>query len=86
MPQRAKVRRWLQEQGVETGIHYPTPIHRLVPYRSMSERPLPVVEAAADQVLSLPMFPHMSPDQIAHVCRAVTSADEYFLGREAVGA
>lgn len=86
VPQREVVRRWLQGQGVQTGIHYPTPIHRLAPYEALSEWPLPVVEQAAGEVLSLPMFPHLTPEQVAQVCRAISSADELFLRREAVGA
>jgi dTDP-4-amino-4,6-dideoxygalactose transaminase len=85
VPQRDRVRHWLQKQGIETGIHYPTPIHRLPPYEHLSARPLPVAEQAAEQVLSLPMFPHMTPAQISHVCRAIASLDELLMVPEAIG-
>jgi dTDP-4-amino-4,6-dideoxygalactose transaminase len=84
-PQRDRVRRWLKSRGIETAIHYPTPIHQLAPYARLAVRPLPVAEQAAGQVLSLPMFPHLTQEQISHVCRAVEMADEA-LTREAVGA
>jgi dTDP-4-amino-4,6-dideoxygalactose transaminase len=86
VPQRERVRRWLQGQGIATAVHYPTPIHRLAPYEYLSVRPLPVAERAADEVLSLPMFPHMTPEQVSHVCRALEVANELLLTPEAVGA
>jgi dTDP-4-amino-4,6-dideoxygalactose transaminase len=85
VPQRDRVRQWLQSQGIETGIHYPTPIHRLTPYEHLSAQPLPMAELAAEQVLSLPMFPHMTPAQVSHVCRAIASLDELVLVSEAIG-
>jgi len=85
-PQRDRMRRWLKALGVETGIHYPTPIHHLVPYEHLWERPLPVAEQAADEVLSLPMFPHMTEEQVSQVCEAVAVANELLLTREEVGA
>jgi dTDP-4-amino-4,6-dideoxygalactose transaminase len=44
-----------------------------------------VAEQAAEQVLSLPMFPHMTPAQISHVCRAIASLDELLMVPEAIG-
>jgi dTDP-4-amino-4,6-dideoxygalactose transaminase len=86
VPQRDRVRRWLHQRGIGTGIHYPTPIHRLAPYEHLSVGPLPVAEQAAAEILSLPMFPHMTQEQVAHVCRAIDGADELLLTREAIGA
>ena len=86
VPQRDRVRQWLQERGIETGIHYPTPINRLTPYAHLSPRPMPVAEQAAEQVLSLPMFPHMTPAQVSRVCQAIASLDELVLTPEAISA
>jgi dTDP-4-amino-4,6-dideoxygalactose transaminase len=86
VPQRDLVREWLHGQGIDSGIHYPTPIHQLAPYQSLATRPLPVAEAAAEQVLSLPMFPHMTSAQVSHVCRVLRSADEMLRPREKVRA
>lgn len=86
VPQRDRVRQWLDERGIATGIHYPTPIHLLTPYQQLAREPLPVVEQAASEVLSLPIFPHMSQQQIEHVCGAVEMADELLLTPEAIGA
>jgi len=57
--------------GVQTQIHYPIPCHHQAPYRRFADRPLPVAERSAGEVLSLPMFPHMTGDQVAWVCHAV---------------
>lgn len=86
VPQRDRVRQWLQEQGIETAIHYPTPINLLAPYADFSTQPMPVAERAAKQVLSLPMFPHLTPTQVSQVCQAVVSLDELVLTPEAIGA
>jgi dTDP-4-amino-4,6-dideoxygalactose transaminase len=68
---RARVRRRLAEAGIQTQIHYPTPCHLQPPYRPFATRPLPVVEESAAEVLSLPMFPHMTDGQVARVCEAI---------------
>jgi dTDP-4-amino-4,6-dideoxygalactose transaminase len=66
-PFRDQVRECLASQGIETGIHYPIPCHLQEPYRSFSTTALPVAEHAAQEILSLPMFPHLTDDQIAFV-------------------
>jgi len=70
-PERARLQQRLTEMGIQTGIHYPIPCHRQAPYLRFATGPLPVSEAAADEVLSLPMFPHLRDDQVARVCDAV---------------
>jgi dTDP-4-amino-4,6-dideoxygalactose transaminase len=61
----------LASRGVRTAIHYPIPCHKQVPYLRYAAGPLPVVERAATEILSLPLFPHMSDEQVAVVCKAV---------------
>lgn len=74
VPDRALVQRHLDALGIRTGIHYPVPCHWQPPYRRFATGPLPVAERAAGEVLSLPMFPHMTGDQVARVCDAVGGA------------
>jgi dTDP-4-amino-4,6-dideoxygalactose transaminase len=74
VPDREMVQQRLAAAGVETGIHYPIPCHRQAPYRRYADGPLPVSEDAAADVLSLPMFPHMSDAQVTAVCDAVNDA------------
>jgi len=68
VPQRDTVRALLAERGIQTGIHYPLPCHQQPPLQRFATGPLPVVEAAAPQLVSLPMFPHMTDDQVTRVC------------------
>lgn len=76
VPDRDRVATALRQRGVRTGIHYPTPCHLLEPLRPFADGPLPVAETAARQILSLPMFPHLTVHQAEVVCatlRAVTT-------------
>jgi dTDP-4-amino-4,6-dideoxygalactose transaminase len=74
VPDRERVQQQLAAMGVQTQIHYPIPCHLQAPYRRFAGRPLPVSERCAGEVLSLPMFPHMTDDQVARVCDAVQEA------------
>jgi dTDP-4-amino-4,6-dideoxygalactose transaminase len=68
---RARVRHLLDEQGIATGIHYPVPCHLMEPYRRWSDGALPAAERAADEVLSLPMYPHLSVEDVRRVAETV---------------
>jgi dTDP-4-amino-4,6-dideoxygalactose transaminase len=61
--------------GVQTGIHYPIPVHLQPAYSDLGYRAsdFPHAEAAAKEVLSLPMFPEMTEGQIEEVMSAVNS-------------
>jgi dTDP-4-amino-4,6-dideoxygalactose transaminase len=71
---RDSVRAALARRGIQTGVHYPVPCHRQPPLRQLAERPLPVAERAAGEVLSLPMFPHMTDRQVDYVCESLAEA------------
>lgn len=70
---------FLKEKGINTGLHYPLPLHRQPVYRNLGfkEGSLPEAESACREVLSLPMFPKITPEEI----KAVVSAIAQFLGR-----
>lgn len=70
---RDRVRAQLQQQGVNTMIYYPIPLHLQPVYEGLGYRVgrLPVVEQAAHQVLSLPMFPELTPEQQQRVVYAL---------------
>ena len=77
-PRRNALQERLREAGVDTIIHYPIPPHLTGAYSAEFEgRRLPVAERLADEVLSLPMGPHLPLDDADRVAKAV---------REAVGA
>ena len=63
----------LQEQGIGAGIHYPIPIAQQEAFRGVQTVPAetPVTDVAAGRILSLPMHPHLTEEQIAHVAEAV---------------
>ena len=64
----------LQAQGIQTGIHYPTPVHLLPAFADLGYSPgdFPHAEQAANEVLSLPMFPELTAGQCEEVARAVS--------------
>jgi dTDP-4-amino-4,6-dideoxygalactose transaminase len=72
--ERDRVREELAAAGIATGIHYPTPCHLMPAYREYADRPLPVAEAAAGELLSLPMSPHLSASDVARVCEVLNTA------------
>jgi dTDP-4-amino-4,6-dideoxygalactose transaminase len=71
---RDRVRAGLSRRGIQTGVHYPVPCHLQPPLRQFAEGPLPVAEQAAGELLSLPMFPHMTDAQVDSVCEALSDA------------
>ena len=73
---REALRRELGSQGIGTGIHYPIPLHLQKAYADMGvgRGDLPVSEAAADRILSLPMFPTLAAAQQEKVVDAVVRA------------
>ncbi|MBI4263015.1 MAG: DegT/DnrJ/EryC1/StrS family aminotransferase [Acidobacteria bacterium] len=73
LAQRDVWRARLREAQIETGVHYPIPVHLQPAYRDLgyAEGDFPVSEAAAREVLSLPLFPEMTDGQIEEVARAL---------------
>ena len=65
----------LLAQGIQTGIHYPIPVHRLPAHADLGYREgqFPHSERAAAEVLSLPMFPELTREQTEVIARAVQS-------------
>lgn len=61
----------LQDRGIGVLIHYPIPLHLQEAYKDLGHKKgdFPVAELLADEVLSLPMFPHISKEQVEFVCK-----------------
>jgi len=72
---RDALQKHLMAAGVQTGIHYPVPVHLQPAYASLrhSAGDFPVAERQAARVLSLPMFPELTLEQIERVAGAVRS-------------
>jgi dTDP-4-amino-4,6-dideoxygalactose transaminase len=65
----------LKEAGIGAGIHYPIPIHLQPAYHDLGYGPgsFPVAEAAADRLLSLPVYPEMTDEQVDYVAAVLRS-------------
>ncbi len=72
---RDQLRKHLAEAGVETGIHYPIPLHLQEAYRDLgySKGDFPISEQVAAEVVSLPMFPTLQGEDQRHVVDAIAN-------------
>jgi len=66
---RADLQQHLEAQGIGTAVHYPVPVHLQPAYRGRlgDKGSFPVAERAAEQVLSLPLYPQLEVSQIERV-------------------
>jgi dTDP-4-amino-4,6-dideoxygalactose transaminase len=73
---RDEVLQALARRGISCGIHYPIPLHLQEAYDSMAlgSGSFPVAESCAREILSLPMFPELSGEQIHHVASELKAA------------
>lgn len=74
--ERSDVQKSLLNQGVQTGIHYPVPVHLQPAHADLGYRlhDFPHAERAAKEELSLPMFAELESAQIEQVCQAVAES------------
>jgi dTDP-4-amino-4,6-dideoxygalactose transaminase len=73
--ERDGLQRTLAERGIATGIHFPVPIHLQPACADLGyqQGDLPVTEQIAREVLSLPMYPELTNEQIQHVASSIVS-------------
>ena len=73
---RDAVRDQMASRGIATAIHYPRPIHLQRAYASLGQGPgsCPVAERAATEMISLPMYPDLTEDQVSAVVDALAAA------------
>lgn len=73
VPRRDALARWLKAHGVATAIHYPVPVHiqKACEIFGYSPGSLPVSESISQQILSLPMYPELTLEQIGYVCQTI---------------
>jgi dTDP-4-amino-4,6-dideoxygalactose transaminase len=74
---RNDVQKALHTAGIQTGIHYPVPVHLQKAYADLRYKPgdLPVSEALAKRFLSLPIYAELRPEQIAEVVQVLENAN-----------
>jgi len=70
---REKLAEFLKSRGIDTGIHYPKPIHLQEAYKELGygEGSYPVAEKFAKEILSLPIYPELTEKQICYVANTV---------------
>jgi dTDP-4-amino-4,6-dideoxygalactose transaminase len=70
---RDRVRRALADAGIDTGVHYPIPVHLQPAFAALGHRlgDFPISERLASETLSLPIFPEMTQQQVNQVCDAL---------------
>lgn len=80
---REGLRNYLTEQGIGTGIHYPIPTHRQKAILDLGIIPtsLPHTESISEEILSLPMYPQLTEQQIENVCSAIKNYIFEFVSR-----
>ncbi len=76
VPERERVMRALSAENVSCGVHYPKPVHLQPAFAHLGYQAgdFPHAEKAAAEVLSLPMFPELSEEQIETVCAVLKRA------------
>jgi len=75
LPRRDAVAQDLKARGVPTAVYYATPLHKMPAFeRYAPARPLPATEAVASDILSLPMHPYLTPDQVHYICDCIEAA------------
>lgn len=74
-PERDRFRAYLHKQGIGTDIHYPTPPHRQRAYTSYQNLSLPISEQLHREVVSLPLNPAMSDEEVDYIIETVNRMD-----------
>ncbi len=73
--QRDIIMQALREKGIASAVYYPIPLHLQKPFlRKRAARDLPVSEACAAEVLSLPMFPELEDEEISAISDVINNA------------
>jgi dTDP-4-amino-4,6-dideoxygalactose transaminase len=72
-PKRDELRNYLNKRGISTGIHYPIPLPFLKAYKYLNHNPDDFLVAFEykDVILSLPMFPELTPEKIEHIASTI---------------
>ena len=69
--QRNELKTYLEKQGISTVIHYPIPPHKQACYSEFASQSLPIAELLAEEVLSLPIPPYISEDDVYKICSKI---------------
>ncbi len=75
VPKREELVSFLNEKGIQTGLHYPLPLHMQKAYSHLGYKAddFPVAKKLAGEILSIPMYPEMSDEMVEYVCSTIKS-------------
>ena len=75
---RDALQKHLNDRGIQTGIHYPIPLHLQVAMEQFGCKSgdCPVSEKLASEILSLPIFPEMTEEQVKEVCNTIAAFEK----------
>ena len=70
---REKLQEYLKNNNIETGIHYPIPLHLQPAYKHLNYKKgdFPVAEKHAEEILSIPLYPEITDEQINYVAEKI---------------
>ncbi len=70
---REKLVKFLNDKGIQTGLHYPVPLHLQKAYSRLGYKKgdFPIAEKCADEILSIPMYPEMTDEMVNYVCNSI---------------
>lgn len=74
-PRRADFVAFLESKGVQTNVHYPLPIHKQHAYNALKDLHLPLTEQIHREVVSLPLNPVLTDDEVAYIIQTVNKFD-----------
>ena len=73
VPNRSDFQQYMSLNGVETLVHYPIPPHKQEAYKEWNQLSYPITEILSREVVSLPISPVMTQEQIVHVVTVVNN-------------
>lgn len=69
---REKLRKFLVKNNIQTGLHYPIPINNQPVYKDLfSKESYPISEECSNEILSLPMYPELTREDIEFICKRI---------------
>jgi dTDP-4-amino-4,6-dideoxygalactose transaminase len=75
VPKREELMKFLNGKGIQTGLHYPIPLHMQKAYSHLNykESDFPVALKQSKEILSIPMYPEMTDEMVSYVCETIKS-------------
>ncbi|MCX8773891.1 DegT/DnrJ/EryC1/StrS family aminotransferase [Vibrio parahaemolyticus] len=75
-PDRVALMKYLHNNGIQSLIHYPTPPHHQKAYQGVFNQKLPITEGIHQSVLSLPIYPNMSNEEVYYIIKTINNYEK----------